>query len=627
MNIATKKTLTFILMALLLFGAGVGLAFPEKAEADLNDQLKKAGEQCAKVAAANTLIELGLSAIGGTSVPVSYIWKTFKETFLDCIVWATTTVFIQDITDSMITWIQSGFNGNPAFVQNPEKFLGDVRERAVSMFVDELVNDLNNDLGGLLCTPFKRPIIQAIITIHSPSRYERDIQCTLDDAIANLDGFLDGDFSQGGWNGWIKLVDDNPYSQFITVERELDSRIASAVGAADKKLLFGDGFLSWESQICFAYYEDGSQAAEFDINKTSIEEMREQDPDIDSFECNPSEIKTPGSVINTQLNEQLGSPRRKFEVADEVNELITALMQYLVNEIFESDEGLAGYKMSESERSPDFILPDPTPPPGGGGCATCDGVDDVPPGPPGPDYTFRMSGSFRPVEPQTDGFYCEMNPPQNVHYDRIVASWDIQVDSWEQGANNTQAFRHDFFELMRGRWRDNFGYLPFEQGGAVGNGIVLRHGVDLEHGDKAKSRVSTSLPTGLYHIDYVFDTTAGVVRAEVTKPGGEKVIISQPMQGWDGSDTPALSPLTSVNIGNKPFYTGFSSFVEPLFNPAEAPSYGATFRNLVIEFRADDGTGAPVVEEEACGFISGIEGPPGEGGGGGGGNPNPNPDF
>jgi hypothetical protein len=150
----------------------------------------------------------------------------------------------------------------------------------------------------------------------------------------------------------------------------------------------------------------------------------------------------------------------------------------------------------------------------------------------------------------------------------------------------------------------------------------------LDAGNKAKSRVRASLPTGLYHIDYVFDTTEGVVRAEVTKPGGEMLIISQPMQGWDGSDTPALAPLTSVNTGNQPFYTGFSNFVEPLYNPAEAPSYGATFRNLVIEFRADDGTGAPVVEEEVCTFDfgGGVDRPaPDEGGGGGGGNPNPDP--
>jgi hypothetical protein len=594
-----------------------GLISEENRE-ELEKSFKKGVAACAIMTYIMFVIDSG-----SFKVPVSAFATELKENFIDCIMYHVVNVLIEDMLRSLTVWVQGGFKGNPVFVTRLNGYIRNLADQVAGEFLGEY--------GPLFCSPFRAQIRLQLLNAYKQSRGDLfNPSCTFTQSLDNIQRFVDGDFRAGGWNSWLEMWSDpsnNPYGAYIESLNELSLRISAATGEATLDINLGNGFLSRKRQTCYAY-SDGDMTGPPQVftvgdGESTLEARQRQGINSQIVECDDPEIVTPGQFIEEQINEKYGSPGRRLEMADEMNELINAVVLFLVGNIFKDEDGLSGYSFSDVGPV-DLLDPsiDDNVPDGGGGCATCDGVDDVPPGPPGPDYTFQMQGSFRPTEPQTEGFYCELNPPTNVHYDRIQASWDMRVDNWDQGASNPQAFRHDFFELFRGRWRDNFGYVPFEQGnGSGGDGIILRHGVDLEHGDKARTRVRTSLPTGTYHADYLFDAKAGVVRVVITKPGGEVVTVSQTMQGWPGSGTPARAPLSSINTGNRSFYTGFSNFVEPVHNPAEAPSYGVTFSNLVIEFEADDSGGSPVIEQEPCTFDfgRGVGGPEPEDGGGGGG--------
>ena len=121
----------------------------------------------------------------------------------------------------------------------------------------------------------------------------------------NIDEFVAGDFSQGGWVGWFDLViTNNPYRNFLVASSELDARIAAARAREVKLLEFGDGFLSFEQCI------------------------------TDQFGKQRCSIVTPGKVIQEQLDHTLGTNLRQLELADEINEIIGALITQLVNKVF-----------------------------------------------------------------------------------------------------------------------------------------------------------------------------------------------------------------------------------------------------------------------------------------------------
>ena len=51
-----------------------------------------------------------------------------KEYVLDPIAWMVAKTMVQSMTNSTVAWINGGFNGSPAFIQDPEQFfmkLGD----------------------------------------------------------------------------------------------------------------------------------------------------------------------------------------------------------------------------------------------------------------------------------------------------------------------------------------------------------------------------------------------------------------------------------------------------------------------------------------------------------------------
>lgn len=232
-----------------------------------------------------------------------------KEYILDPIAFAVAKTLAEALMDSLINWIQSGFEGNPSFVDDLGGFLLGVDVRVFEDFI-------GSDAIDLLCSPWKFQIQLALEYDFALGR-RAEAQCSLNDVIENLDDFIDGDFSQGGWDGWFELTQrNNPYSDYFEVSNELDARIGAARFEELSLLDYGSGFFSRET--C---------------------EIIPDDVDDEIEVCS---ITTPGKVIEQQLNHVLGSELRQLEIADELSEVLAVLFSQLVNSALSGTRGLLG---------------------------------------------------------------------------------------------------------------------------------------------------------------------------------------------------------------------------------------------------------------------------------------------
>lgn len=229
-------------------------------------------------------IENSITAANTTSL-------TQKELVSDGVFYMAARLVIQNITDSIVRWINSGFKGSPAFITNPDEFFTDVADQVAGNYIAGTELDF-------LCSPFQLEI-RAALNFNYSSKHK--IVCRLTDAIKNVQDFAkftSGDFSQGGWDGWFSMTQNpgnNPYGAYTAAQGELSLRITTAQGRELSVAGWGNGFLSWKD-------DNGN-------------------------------IQTPGSVINNQLEQVLGSGVRQLELADEFNEIVGALMGQFVQQV------------------------------------------------------------------------------------------------------------------------------------------------------------------------------------------------------------------------------------------------------------------------------------------------------
>lgn len=282
------------------------------------------------------------------SVPTSDLLNAAKETRLsfsifginihlpfgmDTIAIAVVKHILERIVDSTTNWINNGFNGNPAYVTDPKQYFADIADGIAGNYIAG--SDLN-----FLCSPFQTQIRLAL----RKSYQLPPLQCTLTRVVGNIDAFYN-DFSQGGWDGWFAMTQNssnNPYGAYLDAQIELDSRIAEKLGLEKEQLDWGRGFLSWsECEVVNPPMWIDSVGPEEPGTLPSRKLDPRHVPGRAEGECiKQGPIKTPGVVIESQLENVLGTGVRQLELADEFDELIGALLGQLLEKSVFSAKGL-----------------------------------------------------------------------------------------------------------------------------------------------------------------------------------------------------------------------------------------------------------------------------------------------
>lgn len=253
-----------------------------------------------------------------------------KEVTLDGIAWGIINIILQEMIREITAWVNAGFpDGGPAFVQDFGGFLRRIADGLVGDFI------LGSPLG-FVCSPFKLDIQLALSAQYL---FGRELEttgyqpkCTLSGIMQNINNFtvdFDGtvdleaaqnpsNFAAGGWAWWLgstKAQENNVYGAYAEAQAALSIKLSNAKGEEIEILKWNKGFLN----------------------------LTKCDPPGSKKNC---KTVTPGTVIEAQLNKALGGGQDRLTIADEINELIAALLAQLAQKVMGGIAGLFGSTQS-----------------------------------------------------------------------------------------------------------------------------------------------------------------------------------------------------------------------------------------------------------------------------------------
>ncbi|MEQ1561421.1 MAG: hypothetical protein ABL899_01705 [Nitrospira sp.] len=256
----------------------------------------------------------------------------------DTITYTLMQTVLNKLTAQTVNYINSGFQGNPSFITDPDQFFLDVGDDVASSYLSNPNSDLNK-----LCSPFRAQVRVSVVKSYLSGR--GNYSCTLGTLENNYDAFM-SDFSQGGWEGWFSITQNNsnnPYGAYIDQKNALDYQIGNARSNKQNQLNWANGFLSVEKCDGVVVTEPGQTKGECHGKMKTV---------------------TPGIVINDQLSKSLGSSWERLQAADEINEIVGALVSQMTSKVLGGvSDGLRGLsKKSSSGNSPADDLGNLNPP-------------------------------------------------------------------------------------------------------------------------------------------------------------------------------------------------------------------------------------------------------------------------
>lgn len=253
---------------------------------------------------------------GGAEVPVDDKKNNAKEKYQDCIAWMAAKFMVRKIVDDLAKWIRGGANGKPRFIQDFGKYLTEAADTASGLLLEQI---LGKEDAQLLCKPWRMQIVLDIFDKVKRDKFSFKAQCKISDIIENYEEFYD-DFSKGGWPAFLTVVLDdgsNPIGSYLMTLSEKEKRESFALNKADLEAKVNQGSLPG---ICLQSFVSGVTGKK---------------------NCVRSKILTPGAAIIEMLPETFSTELRQLEAADEINELVAAVIDAIRMKRFWRD-GLAG---------------------------------------------------------------------------------------------------------------------------------------------------------------------------------------------------------------------------------------------------------------------------------------------
>ena len=287
------------------------------------------GQLVGKLAGTDTLTRVGMTssntvAEGGDSN------GTFPG--LNSIGYCVINAVLEYITQATIDWINSGFDGNPAFVEDPEKFFGDIAQTESANFLQQVVK---GSTGIDVCQPFRLQIVTGLSGGVGGGQFARQARCGFDDMKAALgssgvdfdyQAYTSGSADYSGsldiWQNLYENDQNNTHGAGFLVAEELQKRLAIKQNTATLDLTMGRGFMSVKSCT--------KDSTTTDANGNTVPVK------------GTCRTTTPGGVIEDQANRALGAGRERLVMADKFDQIITALVNQLIktalSEVLSSDE-------------------------------------------------------------------------------------------------------------------------------------------------------------------------------------------------------------------------------------------------------------------------------------------------
>lgn len=336
MKLSTSYKIVFLSLLLILSGV---TAFPHKSHAQFG---------------------LGLN----TAMLVA------KEYAIDTALNVVAKNMLQSATKSVVNWINTGFQGSPAFVQDLNKELLQVGDAQAERFIQEFTNS-----GELANVPWKDEIAQTVLANYfrntSRDGFALNNPYTLDRVSSDPEAFIRGDYTKGGLDAWMSVVlnpGNNPLALFQNTENELRNRVSGAQGKKLTELGWAKGTNSYRGNCTQTRTVNGVPVLSFTGGGTSAPSdllagtpyaaasasSTPTDLNAGSKDCSNQPILTPGALIADAMTKYaVDNGADQLIAADEMQEVIGALINQLVGNVLGGKGGLAGTKISDPSSGTD----------------------------------------------------------------------------------------------------------------------------------------------------------------------------------------------------------------------------------------------------------------------------------
>ena len=274
-----------------------------------------------------------------------------------------------------ITWVNTGFGGDPFFVTNTQDLLNSIESRVLN----EAINKLDSALADRGPYPYSRAFSRSLV---SNNRLKNkgmgallDLKSTMVNFITDPESYANlselekanraidlfhKDFHSGGWDAWMAFTQNeanNPIGYQMLAGDIIEQEKEEKTTETKEELQKNNGFL--DQKICKQYdYNREDEVNEEIMNMELAPDYTDVSP-AKTAESTPKpkvcikwETVTPGSLIKDKISYYLNSPERQLEMADTINETLNAVFTILLSKL--ADQGLSSltaekYVYSDSE--------------------------------------------------------------------------------------------------------------------------------------------------------------------------------------------------------------------------------------------------------------------------------------
>lgn len=245
-----------------------------------------------------------------------------KEYVLDGLAWTVANVIIDKFGDALVDWIRNGFEGSPMFLSDPEGFFRDTANDLSGAIIDAL------DMEWL-CDPLGK--LRLNIDFFFPGTDRAKYACTFNDIADTFESYSDrddlsdwisininthernivraygSDYRNGGFLMWLFTAQKKNNDLGRTIQTANDAYAAARISVGSEKfnLNLSGGFFGVRKCVEYKDSQTGLQS--------------------DSKTCAKWETKSPGTLVQDQLNDVGGKDLSRLQVADEIDEIIGAL--------------------------------------------------------------------------------------------------------------------------------------------------------------------------------------------------------------------------------------------------------------------------------------------------------------
>lgn len=321
------------------------------------------------------------SKISATEVAVTNPKDNFRKDCLDKVGYLAARLAIQQITNRTIAWINTGFDGNPFWTTEDQTLYNKISNAQIKDLVAPYA--MSEKQGQ----EFKKDIARQLI-IESKTTIDRKTGFTGPGRT-----FTNNFQAGGGWKSWYNLTSNpanDPLGFALLLTQQKEQVVSQKIAEVSRELQTNDGFLSQkkcvnptnykplsdyekkqaeseatpnvtkENTFIQTYFDNAGVERGLVKNKTTgvlehvpeyystltkatneysklVAQATQKATDaknaVDNSTCLEWKTLTPGKIISNQLDSVLSSPIRQAELADTLNEQLSAVFDALLNQL------------------------------------------------------------------------------------------------------------------------------------------------------------------------------------------------------------------------------------------------------------------------------------------------------